>query len=135
MSGHLVFPPKQSEDRNEMVNYFSGPLYQRPLHSGPLVPGYGSEIAPKEAGERPLVSNKVNLPKLSGLVASRTSCSGAQKENPVPLRPREAIQIQKSLESTNGSESRRHDKKRQSQRIDHQQIQNGKVSTEILVQV
>ncbi|RZB76847.1 putative serine/threonine-protein kinase isoform B [Glycine soja] len=131
--GHLVFPQKQSEDHKETLNYFSGPLYQRPLHSGPLVPGYGYEMAGREAGGRPHVSSKVNLPKLSGLVASRTSLSGDQKENPVPLKPRETIQVQ---ESTNGSESRRrHDKKRHSQTIDPRQIENGKFSTETLIQV
>lgn len=137
MSGHLVFPQKQSEDHKETLNYFSGPLYQRPLHSGPLVPGYGYEMAGREAGERPHVSSKVNLPKLSGLVASRTSSlSGDQKENPVPSRPRETIEVQISLESTNGSESRRrHDKKRHSQTIDPRQIENGKFSTETLIQV
>ncbi|KAH1222600.1 putative serine/threonine-protein kinase [Glycine max] len=130
--GHLVFPQKQSEDHKETLNYFSGPLYQRPLHSGPLVPGYGYEMAGREAGGRPHVSSKVNLPKLSGLVASRTSLSGDQKENPVPLKPRETIQVQ---ESTNGSESRRrHDKKRHSQTIDPRQIENGKFSTETLIQ-
>ncbi|KAK7401955.1 hypothetical protein VNO78_13851 [Psophocarpus tetragonolobus] len=135
VSGDLVFPNKQSEDHKEMVNYFSGPLYQRPLHSGPLIPGYGCEMAGKEAGERPHVLNKVSLPKLSGLVASRTSLSGDQKENPVPLRPRETIQVQNSLESTNGSESRRRrDKKRHSQRIDPREIENGKISTETLIQ-
>ena len=138
MSGHLVFPQKQSEDHKETLNYFSGPLYQRPLHSGPLVPGYGCEMVGREAGERrPHVSNKVNLPKLSGLVASRTSSlSGDQKENPVPSRPRETIEVQISLESTNGSESRRrHDTKHHSQRIDPRKIENGKVSTETLIQV
>ncbi|KHN36642.1 Putative serine/threonine-protein kinase [Glycine soja] len=127
----------QSEDHKETLNYFSGPLYQRPLHSGPLVPGYGCEMVGREAGERrPHVSNKVNLPKLSGLVASRTSSlSGDQKENPVPSRPRETIEVQISLESTNGSESRRrHDTKHHSQRIDPRKIENGKVSTETLIQ-
>ncbi|RDX71791.1 putative serine/threonine-protein kinase, partial [Mucuna pruriens] len=135
VSGHLVFPQKQSEDHKETINYFSGPLYQRPMYSGPLVPGYGLEMAGKEAGEWLPVSKKVNLPKLSGLVSSRTSSSRDQKENPVPLGPRETIQVQKPLEATNGSESRRrHDKKRQSQRNDLRQIENGKVSTETLIQ-
>ncbi|KAL9322458.1 hypothetical protein ACSQ67_010511 [Phaseolus vulgaris] len=131
VSGHLVFPQKPSEDYKATVNYFSGPLYQRPMHSGPLVPGNGWEMAGKEGGEQPHVSNKVNLPKLSG-VASRTSLSGDKKENHVSSRPQEAIQAQRSLESTNvGSDSRRrHDKKRHSHRIDPRQIENAKVSTQ-----
>ncbi|WVZ00012.1 hypothetical protein V8G54_026081 [Vigna mungo] len=135
VSGHLVFPQKVSEDHKSTVNYFSGPLYQRPMHSGPLVPGNGWVMAGKEAGEQPHVSNKATLPKLSG-VASRTSLSGDKKENPVSSGPRESIQAQRSLESTNaGSESRRrHDKKRHSQRIDHRQIENARVSTQTLIQ-
>ncbi|CAJ1956588.1 unnamed protein product [Sphenostylis stenocarpa] len=133
VSGHLFFPHKQSEDHKSTVNYFSGPLYQRPMHSGPLVPGNGWEMAGKEAGEQPHVSSKVNLLKLSG-VASRTSLSGDKKENSVHSRP-QAIQAQRSQESTNvGSESgRKHDRKRHSQRIDHRQIGNGDVSTQTLI--
>jgi len=134
VSGHLVFPQKPSEDYKATVDYFSGPLYQRPMHSGPLVPGNGWEMAGKEAG--PQVSNKVNLPKLSG-VAPKTSWSGDKKENPLSSRPREANQAQRCLESTNvGSDSRRrHDKKRHSQRIDHRQIENARVSTQTLIPV
>lgn len=140
MSGFLVYPNKQSEDVKEMANYFSGPLSQRPSHSGSLVPGSGWDSVRKEAGEqRPRVSNKLNLSKsstVSGLVPRRTSMYGDQKENPVPLRPRQIIQAQKPLESTNGSESRRRfDKKGQSQIIDLSQRENGKVSIETLIQV
>ncbi|XP_061352156.1 probable serine/threonine-protein kinase At1g54610 isoform X2 [Gastrolobium bilobum] len=134
-SGFFDFRHKQSEDIKEMENYFSGPLIKGPSHSGPLVPGSGWEKVGKEAGQWLPVSNKVNLSKLSGLMASRTLPFGDQEENQVPLRPRETIQVQKSLESTNGTESRRrHDEKRQSQRIDLSQIENGKVSAETLIQ-
>ncbi|KAJ1434541.1 Serine/threonine-protein kinase, active site [Sesbania bispinosa] len=136
VSGFLGLPNKQSEDVKEMGNYFSGPLYQRPSHSGSLVPGLGWDKLGKEAGEwRPPVSNKVNPTKLSGSVTCRISLSGDQKENPVPLRPRETIQIHKSLESTNTSESRRrHNRKRHSQIIDLSQMENGKVSGATLLQ-
>ncbi|KAK7272382.1 hypothetical protein RJT34_28928 [Clitoria ternatea] len=124
VSGYLGFPHKQSEDIKDKVNYFSGPLYQKPLHSGPLVPGYGWEMVGKEAGEQPPVSNKVNPSR-----TSRTSFSGDQKENPVPLRPRETMQLQNSLESR-----RRHDKNRQSRRINLSRIENGNVPAETLIQ-
>lgn len=124
----LGFAHKQSEDIKEIGNYFSGPLIRRPSHSGPLVPGSGLKV-----GERLPASNKVNQSKLSGLVAPRTSLSGDQEEKPVLLRPEKSIQVQKSFESTNGSESRRrHDKKHHSQRIDLRQIENG---AENLIQV
>ncbi|KAK7324713.1 hypothetical protein VNO77_28502 [Canavalia gladiata] len=131
VSGHLVFPHKQSEYVKERVNYFSGPLYQRPLHSGPLVPVSSGEIVGRETVERPTVSNKVNLSQLSGLVSSRTSMSGDKKENPVPLR---SHQLQKSLESSNGSELRRRGQKHRSQRIDLDQIENVKVTAETFIQ-
>ncbi|TKY48869.1 serine/threonine-protein kinase [Spatholobus suberectus] len=75
------------------------------------------------------VSGHLVFPPKQDLIVWRS------KENPVPSRPRETIRVQKSLESTNGSESRRrHDKKRHSQRTDLKQIENGKVSTETLIQ-
>lgn len=127
MSGFLVSPHEQSSDVKEMANYFSGPLYQRPSHSGSLVPGSGWDKVGKGAGERqPPISNKVNLSK-----QTRTSLSRDQKENPAPLRPRETIRVQNPLESTNGSGSRRwHDRRLHSQKIDLSEIENGKVSTE-----
>lgn len=125
VSGHLVFPHKQSEEHTERVNYFSGPLYHRPLHSGPLLPGYGLEMARKEVGEQPSISNKMSLPKLSGLVAFRTSSHEDKKENPIPFKHQETILVQKSLQSSNVSESRR-----RRDRTDLRQIENEKVSTE-----
>lgn len=123
-------PHKQSEDAKEMVNYFSGPLYQRPSHSGLLVPGSGLHKVGNEAAEwLPHASNKVNLPK-----PSRTSLSGNQKENPALSRPRDTLQAHKYLGLSNGSESRRqHDKKHHSQIIDIIQTENGKVSTETTI--
>ena len=136
VSGYFVFPHKQSDDVKEMENYFSGPLYTRPSHSGPLVPVYAWEKARKEVGEQPPVSNKANLSKLSGLVASRTTLSEDQEQKPVPLKPRNRSQVQQSLVSTNGAGSRRrHDKMRLSQRIDFNQIEEGKVPTENSIQV
>lgn len=122
-SNFLGLPHKQSGDAKEVGNYFSGPLYQRPSHSGSLVPGMSWDKTGKEADEwRPPAPNKINLSK-----PFRTSLSRNQKENPAPLRPRETVQVQKSLESTNGSESRRrHDKKRHSQIFDLSQTENRK---------
>ncbi|CAK8536417.1 unnamed protein product [Lathyrus sativus] len=126
VSGLLDSPQKQSEDIKETVNYFSGPLYQKPLHSGLLVPGFGRHKVGKEASEQSLpLSNKVNLSKDSK--PSPTLFSGNRKENPAPLRPRDTIQEPKSSGLSNGSESkRRHDKNRHSQKTDLSQTKNGK---------
>lgn len=127
VSGLLVSPQKQSEDIKGTVNYFSGPLYPKPLHSGLLVPGLGRHKIGTEAGEQPLpFSNKVNLSKYSK--PSPTLFSGTRKEKPVLLRPRDTIQEPKSLGLSNGSESKRwHDKNRHSQKTDLSQTKNGKV--------
>jgi cyclin-dependent kinase 12/13 len=119
----MGFRHKQSEDAKKTVNYFSGPLYQRPSHSGLLVPDSGRHKYGKEASERFLpVSNKVDSKP------SRTSLSRNQKENPASLSPQDTTQVQKSLGLSNGSESRRrHDRKRHSQIVDLSQTENGKV--------
>ncbi|CAI8592596.1 unnamed protein product [Vicia faba] len=126
VSGLLDSPRKQSADIIETVNYFSGPLYQKPSHSGLLVPGLGRHRVGKEAGEQPLpVSNNVNRSKYSK--PSPTLFSGNRKENPAPLRPRDTIQVPKSLGLSNGSESKRpHDKKGHSQKTDLSKTGNGK---------
>ena len=91
---HLVFPHKKLDDVKEMEDYFSGALYGRPSHSGQLLPVFAREKAKKKVGEQPLVSNKANLSKLSGLVASGTSLSEDQKETSVPLKLRKTSQVQ-----------------------------------------
>ncbi|XP_019431399.1 PREDICTED: probable serine/threonine-protein kinase At1g54610 [Lupinus angustifolius] len=85
-SGFLVFPHKQSEDVKERDIYFSRRT-RKPSFSGPLVQGSDWEV-----GERPSVSNKVNLSKIPGSAASRTSLSRDQKEKPIPLWPPKTIQ-------------------------------------------
>ncbi|XP_058780029.1 probable serine/threonine-protein kinase At1g54610 [Vicia villosa] len=127
VSGLLVSPQKQSEDINETVNYFSGPLYQKPSDSGLLVPGLGRHNIGKEAGEQPLpLSNKVNLSKYSK--PSPTLFSGNRKGIPAPLRPRDTIQAPKSLGLSNGSpESKRlNDKKCHSQKTNLSKTENRK---------
>jgi cyclin-dependent kinase 12/13 len=123
----MGFRHKQSEDAKKTVNYFSGPLYQRPSHSGLLVPDSGRHKYGKEASERFLpVSNKVDSKP------SRTSLSRNQKKNPASLSPQDTTQVQKSLGLSNGSESRRrHDRKRHSQIVDLSQTENGKVGHHI----
>ncbi|KAJ1389756.1 Serine/threonine-protein kinase, active site [Sesbania bispinosa] len=123
VSGH-----KQSEDVKEMDNYFSGHLYKKPSHSGPLVPGSGWARAGKEVDDGPPVSNRVNLSKLSGLVASRTLLSEDQEEKPVHLHHRKPIEVRKSGEATNGSESRR--RQDQKRMVDLGQMENRRVPTE-----
>lgn len=133
VSGFLVFPHKQSEDVKEVGNNLSGYLYKRPSHSGPLIPGSGWGKGGKEVDDGAPVSNRVNLSKLSGLVASRTMLSQDQEEKPVHLHHRKPIEVRKSVESTNGSESRR----RQDQKriIDLAQIGNGRLHSEKLTPV
>jgi cyclin-dependent kinase 12/13 len=93
-----------------------------------LVPGSGWPRGIKETDNGPPVSNRVNLAKLSGLVASRTLLSEDQEPKPVPFFHRKPIEVRKSVEATNGSESRRRrDKKRI---VDHSQIVNRRVPTE-----
>ncbi|GAU27146.1 hypothetical protein TSUD_104550 [Trifolium subterraneum] len=122
VSGFMGFRHKHSEGPKKTVNYFSGPLYQRPSHSGLLVPDSSRHKYGKEAGERFLpVSNKVNLSK-----PSRTSLSGNQKVSPASLSPQDTTQLHKSLGLSNGSESRRrHDRKRHSQIVDLSQTEDG----------
>ncbi|CAL5212759.1 unnamed protein product [Lathyrus oleraceus] len=128
VSGIAGFPHKQSEDAREMENNASGHFYKRPSHSGPLAPGSGWARGVKEVDNGPTVSNRVNLSKLSGLVASRTLTSEDQEPKPVPFPNRKPIEVRKSLEATSGSESRRRrDKKRI---VDHSQIVNRRVPTE-----
>ncbi|KAK7257433.1 hypothetical protein RIF29_31414 [Crotalaria pallida] len=132
MSGFLVFPPqKQSEDVKEMGNSLSGHFYKRPSsHSGPLVPNYSWAKSGKEVDVGAPVSNRVNLSKLSGLVASRTMSSQDQEEKPVQLHHRKPVEARISVESTSGSESRRRqDQKRNSNLT---QIENGRVPAEKL---
>ncbi|XP_061346495.1 probable serine/threonine-protein kinase At1g54610 isoform X2 [Gastrolobium bilobum] len=124
-SGFLAFPHKQSADIKEMENNLSGHVYKRPSHSGPLVPGFGWAKSGKEVDDGPSVSNRANLSKLSGLVASRTL---DQEEKQVHLHLRKPIEVRKSIESTNVSESRRrHDQKRI---VDLGQHENRRVPTE-----
>lgn len=137
MSGFLGFPHKQSEDVKGMENSnFSGQLYKRPSvsHSGPLVPGsgYSNARGVKEVDDGPPVSNRVNLSKLSGLVASRTLLSEDQ-EKAVHMHHRKPIEVRKSVEATNGSESRR----RQDQKrvVDQSHIESRRVPTEKLTPV
>jgi cyclin-dependent kinase 12/13 len=128
VSGSHGLPHKQSEDVKEIENNLSGHFYRRPSHSGPLVPGSGWPRGVKETDNGPPVSNRVNLAKLSGLVASRTLLSEDQEPKPVPFFHRKPIEVRKSVEATNGSESRRRrDKKRI---VDHSQIVNRRVPTE-----
>ena len=75
----------------------------------------------------PPVSNRVNISKLSGLVASRTF-SEDQEVKPVYSNHRKPIEVRKSVESTNGTESRRrHDQK---QIVDLNQIESRRVPAE-----
>lgn len=136
-SGLLAFPHNQSEDIKEMENNFSGHLFKRPSHSGPLVqgPGPGWVKVGKDMDERHLGSNRVNLSKLSGLVASRTLVSKDQEDKSLRLQPRKAVDIRKSVESITGSESRRQDQKGQSQRIDICRIEHGRTPTKELTPV
>lgn len=129
VSGTQGYPHKQSKDVKETENNLSGHFYNRPSHSGPLVPGSGWVRGVKEVDNGPTVSNRVNLSKLSGLVASRTLLSEDQEPKPVPSFPyRKPIEVRKSVEATNGSESRRRrDKKRIA---DQSQIVNRRVPTE-----
>ncbi|GAU33972.1 hypothetical protein TSUD_61020 [Trifolium subterraneum] len=127
VSGNQGFPHRQS-DVKETENNLSGHFYRRPSHSGPLVPGSGWPRGVKEVDNGPPVSNRVNLAKLSGLVASRTLLSEDQEPKPVPFLHRKPIEVRRSVEATNGSESRRRrDKKRI---VDHSQIVNRRVPTE-----
>jgi len=129
VSGTQGYPHKQSKDVKETENNLSGHFYNRPSHSGPLFPGSGWVRGMKEVDNGPTVSNRVNLSKLSGLVASRTLLSEDQEPKPVPSFPyRKPIEVRKSVEATNGSESRRRrDKKRV---VDQSQIVNRRVPTE-----
>ncbi|KAI9093388.1 hypothetical protein K1719_027402 [Acacia pycnantha] len=125
-SGLLVFPHKQSDNVQEMENNFSGHLYKRPSHSGPLVQGPGCVKVGKDMDEQHLGSNRVNLSKLSSLVASRTSMSEDQEEKSHSSRPRKTVDVRKSVESTSGSELRRRQaQKHQSQRIDPCHVEHG----------
>ncbi|MED6107169.1 hypothetical protein PIB30_011437 [Stylosanthes scabra] len=113
VSGQLVYPPKQSENAKETGNNLSGHIYRRPSHSGPLVPGSSWGRGGKEVDDGPPVSNRVNLSKLSGLMASRTQVSEDQEGKPVHLQYRKPVEIRKSMELTSGSElRRRQDQKR-----------------------
>lgn len=130
VSGLLGFPHKQSEDVKEMENNYSGHQYKRPSvsHSGPLVPGSGWVRGVREIDDGPPASNRVNLSKLSGLVASRTLLSEDQDQKHAQLQHRKPIEVRKSIEATNGSESRRkRDKKRI---VDQSQIVHRRVPTE-----
>ncbi|OIW06016.1 hypothetical protein TanjilG_11703 [Lupinus angustifolius] len=130
VSGFLVFPPHEKpEDGKEVRNNLSGRVYKKPSHSGPLVPGYSWAKSGREVDGEALVSNRVNLSELSGLVASRTMSSQDQEEKPVHLHHRKPVEVRKSLESTSRSESRRQDKKRIADRT---QIDSGKVPSEKL---
>ncbi|MED6154978.1 hypothetical protein PIB30_001119 [Stylosanthes scabra] len=82
VSGYFVFPRNKSNDTKETKNDFSGPLYQRPSHSGPLVPVFAWEKTRNEVGDRLSGSNKANLSKMSGLVAYRTALSHDQEQKP-----------------------------------------------------
>ncbi|KAI4333956.1 hypothetical protein L6164_018702 [Bauhinia variegata] len=133
VSGVLAFPRKQSEDGKEMENNLSGHLYKRPTHySGPLVYGPGTAKGGKDVDEHPPVSNRANLSKVSGLVASRTLLSD-QEEKSVPLQPKKTREVRKSVQSTNGSDSRKRLDQRhhRSQRMaDFCQIENGRAPTD-----
>ena len=119
VSGFLGFSHKQSGDVKETENNFSGHLYKRSSHSGPLVRGACLSKGPRKDDDlQPLGSNRVNPSKLSGLVASRTSLSENQEGKTVPAQPGTTSEVRKSVESSNGSESRRRqNKKGQSQRV------------------
>lgn len=127
VSGFLVYPPHKHPDVKETESNFSGRIYNRPSHSGPLVQGPGWAKGRKEADEGPFGSNRVSLSKLSGLVASRTLASEDQEEKPVPSQSRKIIEGRRSVEASNGSESRRQDRKRQTQRLsDLYHVENGR---------
>jgi len=128
VSGILVFPHKKSEDAKEIENNFSGHIYKKPSHSGPLVPGSAWAKGAKEVDDVPPVSIRGNLSKLSGLVASRTLLPEDQEGKQVHLHHRKPSEVRKSIESTNGSESRR--RQEQKQIVDHNQIQSRRVPTE-----
>lgn len=126
-SGLLVFPHKQSDNAKEMENNLSGHLYKRPSHSGPLVQGPGWVKVGKDMDNQHLGSNRVNLSKLSSFVASSTSMSEDQEEKSHSSRPRKTVDVQKSAESTSGSELRRRQaQKHQSQRIDLCHVEHGR---------
>lgn len=125
-SGLLVFPYKQPDNVKGMENNLSGHMYNRPSHSGPLVQGPGWVKVGKDMDEQHLGSNRVNLSKLSGLVASRTSLSEYQEEKSHSSRPRRTVDVRKSVESTSGSELRRQAQKHQSQRIDLYHVEHGR---------
>ncbi|TKY66852.1 serine/threonine-protein kinase [Spatholobus suberectus] len=127
VSGILGFPHKQSEDVKEMESNFPGHHYKRPSHSGPLIPGSVWAKGGKEVDDATPVSNRGNLSKLSGLVASRTLLSEDQEDKPVHLHHKKPIEVRKSVESTNGSESRRQDQKRI---VDLHQIESRRVPAE-----
>lgn len=125
-SGLLVFPYKQPDNVKGMENNLSGHMYNRPSHSGPLVQGPGWVKVGKDMDEQHLGSNRVNLSKLSGLVASRTSLSEYQEEKSHSSRPRRTVDVRKSVESTSGSELRRQAQKHQSHRIDLYHVEHGR---------
>ncbi|KAF7822981.1 putative serine/threonine-protein kinase [Senna tora] len=135
-SGLLVFPHKQSEDVKEVENNFSGHFYRRPSHSGPLVQGSGWAKVGKDVDEQHLGSNRLNLSKLSGLVASRTLVSKDHEEKSLPSQPGKTIDVRKSVESMNGLESRRRkDQKRRSPRSVNQcLIENARIPTKEMTQ-
>lgn len=128
VSGILVFPHKQSEDVKAMENSFSGHIYKKPSHSGPLVPGSVWAKGAKEVDDVPPTSIRGNLSKLSGLVASRTLLPEDQQDKPVHLHHRKPSEVRKSMESTTGSESRR--RQEQKRIVDHNQIESRRVPTE-----
>ncbi|WVZ02564.1 hypothetical protein V8G54_023370 [Vigna mungo] len=128
VSGILVFPHKQSEDVKAMENSFSGHIYKKPSHSGPLVPGSVWAKGAKEVDDVPPTSIRGNLSKLSGLVASRTLLPEDQQDKPVHLHHRKPSEVRKSMESTTGSESRR--RQEQKRIVDHSQIESRRVPTE-----
>ncbi|RDX71427.1 putative serine/threonine-protein kinase, partial [Mucuna pruriens] len=117
VSGILVFPHKQSEDVKETESNFSGHLYKRSSHSGPLVPGSVWAKGGKGVDDMPPASNKGNLSKLSGLVASRTLLSEDQEDKQVHLHHRKPIEVRQSAESTSGSESRRRQDQIENRRV------------------
>ncbi|XP_054790428.1 probable serine/threonine-protein kinase At1g54610 [Prosopis cineraria] len=130
-SGLLVFPHKQSDNVKEMENNFSG--YRISSHSGPLVQGPAWIKVGKDVDEGHLGSNGVNLSKLSGLVASRTSMSEDQEEKSHLSQPGKRVETRKPVESTSGSELRRRQaQKHQSQRIDLCHGEHGRTPTKEL---
>ena len=122
VSGFLGFPHKQD------VNNFSGHLYSRTSHSGPLVHGPGWTKGVKGVDEQPVGSSRVNLSKPSGLVASRTSSSETREEKHVSSQRGKTIEARKFMEPSNGSQSkRRQDQKRHFQRlVDLGSIESGR---------